>query len=148
MQNDNVTKVTNSSNNSNNSSSNFNSMDKEMDTSLPEEPIPEVITKQSASAVNVSVMDQCDQKSYQNSLEDKETDAFLDKMHKKKNSSSTISESFHHEADLSMTNTKHALSEQVVKKSSLKESSLVLVEPQNIEKKQVNLSEIKGQKSL
>ncbi|CAB5394842.1 unnamed protein product [Rhizophagus irregularis] len=43
MQNDNVTKVTNSSNNSNNSSSNFNSMDKEMDISLPEEPIPEKV---------------------------------------------------------------------------------------------------------
>ena len=142
MQNNNVTKVANSSNNSNNSSSNFNSVDKEMDTSLPEEPIPEVITKQSASAVNIYVMDQCDQKS----LEDRETDAFLDEVHKKKvsneirqrkrekklsqshvlsqDSSSTTSESF--QADLSMTNT---LPEQVVKESTPKESSLVLMEP-------------------
>src|SRR5581483_1009767 len=51
-----------------------------MDTSFPEEPIPEVIAKQSVSAVNIPVMDQCDQ----TSLEDKETDAFLDKVHKKK----------------------------------------------------------------
>jgi hypothetical protein len=35
MQNDNVTKVINSSNNSNSSLSNFNLVDKEMDTSLP-----------------------------------------------------------------------------------------------------------------
>ena len=78
------------------SSSNFNSVadqvskanshhekplvDKETDTSLPEEPIPEVIAKQSVSTVNIPVMDQCDQKS----LEDKETDAFLDEEHKKK----------------------------------------------------------------
>ncbi|PKK40866.1 hypothetical protein RhiirC2_805242 [Rhizophagus irregularis] len=51
-----------------------------MDTSLPEEPIPEVIAKQSVSAVNISVMDQCDQ----TTLEDKETNAFLDEVHKKK----------------------------------------------------------------
>ncbi|CAG8710936.1 3160_t:CDS:2 [Racocetra fulgida] len=51
-----------------------------MDTSLPEESIPEVIAKQSVSAVNIFVMDQCDQ----TSLEDKETDAFLDEVHKKK----------------------------------------------------------------
>src|SRR5207248_124823 len=127
---------------SNNSSPNFNSVadqlsmathhekplvDKKMDTSLPEEPIPEVIAKQSVSAVNISIMDQCDQ----TSLEDKEMDAFLDEVHKKKVSneirqrkrekklsqshvlsqdlSSTTSESF--QADLSMTNTKHALPE-------------------------------------
>jgi hypothetical protein len=69
MQNDNVTKVTNSSNNS---SFNFNSLaDKfpmEMDTSLPEEPIPEGLPE---PAVNIPVIDQCDQ----TSLEDKETDA-------------------------------------------------------------------------
>jgi hypothetical protein len=80
---------------SNNSSPNFNSVadqlsmathhekplvDMKMDTSLPEEPIPEVIAKQSVSAVNISVMDQCGQ----TSLEDKETDAFLDEVHKKK----------------------------------------------------------------
>src|SRR3954454_21025148 len=80
-------------NSSNISSSNFNSVadqvskanshhekplvDKETDTS---EPIPEVIAKQLVSTVNIPVMDQCDQKS----LEDKETDAFLDEMHKKK----------------------------------------------------------------
>ena len=73
-------------NSSNIRSSNFNSVadqlpmethheiplvDKEMDTSLPEELIPEVIAKQSVSTVNIPVMDQCDQKS----LEDKETDA-------------------------------------------------------------------------
>ncbi|CAB4479161.1 unnamed protein product [Rhizophagus irregularis] len=51
-----------------------------MDTSLPEEPIPEVIAKPSVSAFNIPIMDQCDQKS----LEDKETDAFLDEEHKKK----------------------------------------------------------------
>src|SRR3954451_18147945 len=67
MQNANVTKIINSSNNSSNSSSNFNLMDKKMDTSLPEELIPEVFTTQSASAVDISVMDQCDKKS----LEDK-----------------------------------------------------------------------------
>ncbi|CAB4391514.1 unnamed protein product [Rhizophagus irregularis] len=80
---------------SNNSSPNFNSVadqlsmathhekplvDKKMDTSLPEEPIPEVIAKQSVSAVNISVMDQCDQMT----LEDKETNAFLDEVRKKK----------------------------------------------------------------
>ncbi|PKY60144.1 hypothetical protein RhiirA4_550562 [Rhizophagus irregularis] len=80
---------------SNNSSPNFNSVadqlsmathhekplvDKKMDTSLPEEPISEVIAKQSVSAVNISVMDQCDQ----TTLEDKETNAFLDEVHKKK----------------------------------------------------------------
>src|SRR5207248_9559668 len=82
-------------NSSNNSSPNFNSVadqlsmathhekplvDKKMDTSLPEELIPEVIAKQSVSAVNISVMDQCDQ----TTLEDKETNAFLDEVHKKK----------------------------------------------------------------
>ncbi|UZO21847.1 uncharacterized protein OCT59_014231 [Rhizophagus irregularis] len=76
---------------SNNSSPNFNSVadqlsmathhekplvDKKMDTSLPEELIPEVIAKQSVSAVNISVMDQCDQ----TTLEDKETNAFLDEV--------------------------------------------------------------------
>ncbi|CAG8718122.1 18122_t:CDS:1, partial [Dentiscutata erythropus] len=45
-----------------------------------------------------------------------------------------------------MTNTKHALPEQVVKESTPKESSLVHLEPQKIEEKQVNLSEIKGTK--
>ncbi|RIA83909.1 hypothetical protein C1645_833087 [Glomus cerebriforme] len=56
-------------------------VDKEMDTSLlPEELIPEVIAKQSVSAINISVMDQRDQ----TSLEDKETVAFLDEVHKKK----------------------------------------------------------------
>ncbi|UZO17385.1 uncharacterized protein OCT59_008741 [Rhizophagus irregularis] len=80
---------------SNNSSPNFNSVadqlsmathhekplvDKKMDTSLPEEPIPEVIAKQSVSAVNISVMDQCDP----TTLEDKETNAFLDEVRKKK----------------------------------------------------------------
>ena len=39
-----------------------------------------MIAKQSVSAVNIPVMEQCDQ----TSLEDKETDAFLNKMHKKK----------------------------------------------------------------
>ncbi|CAG8650816.1 6935_t:CDS:2 [Racocetra persica] len=58
-------------------------------------------------------------------------------------SSSTTSELFYHEADLSMTNTKHVLPEQVVKESTPKESSLILMKPQKIEKKQVNLSEIK-----
>ncbi|RGB23665.1 hypothetical protein C1646_774181 [Rhizophagus diaphanus] len=116
MQNDNVTKVTNSSNNSNNSSSNFNSVDKKMDTSLPEELILE-------------------------------TDAFLDEMHKKKSLSSTIFKSFHHEADLFTANTKYALSEQLVKELSSKKSFLIFtIEPQNIKKKQVNLSEIKGVK--
>ena len=82
-------------NSSNICSSNFNSVadqlpmvthhekllvDEEMDTSLPEEPIPEAIAKQSVSAVNIPVMDQCDQ----TSLENKETDAFLDEVHKKK----------------------------------------------------------------
>ncbi|GES76650.1 hypothetical protein GLOIN_2v1882276 [Rhizophagus clarus] len=121
-------------------------VDKEMDTSLPEEPIPEVTAKQSVSAVNIPVMDQCDQ----TSLKDKKTDTFLDEVHKKKvsneirqrkrekklsqshvlsqDSSSTTSESLHREADLSMTNTKHDLPEQ------------------KIEKKQVNLSEIKEAK--
>src|SRR4051794_13111475 len=51
-----------------------------MDTSLPEEPIQEVIAKQSVSAVNIPVMDQCDQAS----LEDRETDTFLDEVRKKK----------------------------------------------------------------
>src|SRR4051812_19935347 len=79
---------------SNNSSSNFNSVadqlsmvthhekplvDKEMDTSLPEELIPEMIAKQSVSTVNIPVMDQCDQKF----SKDKKTDAFLDEVHKK-----------------------------------------------------------------
>ncbi|GES97963.1 hypothetical protein GLOIN_2v1790949 [Rhizophagus clarus] len=99
-------------------------------------------------------------------LEDRKTDAFLDKVHKKKvsdeirqrkrekklsqshvlfqDSSSTISELF--QADLSMTNTKHALPEQVVKESTPNQSSLVLMEPQKKEEKQVNLSEIKGEK--
>ncbi|RGB21864.1 hypothetical protein C1646_822771 [Rhizophagus diaphanus] len=48
-------------------------VDKEMDTLLSEELISEMIAKQSASAVNISVMEQCDQ----TSLEDKEMDAFL-----------------------------------------------------------------------
>ena len=81
-------------NSSNISSSNFNSVadqvskanshhekplvDKEMDTLLPEELTPEMIAKQSASAVNIPVMEQCDQ----TSLEDKETDAFLNEVHK------------------------------------------------------------------
>ncbi|CAG8546972.1 7856_t:CDS:1 [Cetraspora pellucida] len=160
-------------NSSNNSSSNFNSVADQVskanthhgkllvDTSLPEKLIPEGLPEVTVSAVNIPVMDQC----HQTSLENKETDAFLDEVHKKKvsneikqrkqekklnqshvlfqDSSSTTSESFHHEADLSMTNTKHALPEQVVKESTPKESSLVLMEPQKIEKKQVNLSEIK-----
>ncbi|GES77803.1 hypothetical protein GLOIN_2v1882276 [Rhizophagus clarus] len=49
-------------------------------------------------------------------------------------------------ADLSMTNTKHALPEQVVKELTPNQSSLVLMEPQKKEEKQVNLSEIKGEK--
>ncbi|RGB34636.1 hypothetical protein C1646_760351 [Rhizophagus diaphanus] len=81
---------------SNNSSFNFNSvacqisktnshckkplMNKKMDTLLPKELISKVIAKQSVSALNISVIDQHDQ----TSLEDKETDAFLDKVHKKK----------------------------------------------------------------
>src|SRR6266542_1581078 len=94
---DRITKVeqkqTLNDNSSNFSSSNFNLVadqanshhekplvDREMDTSLSEESIPEVIAKQSVSTVNISVMDQCDQ----TSLEDKETDAFLDEVHKKK----------------------------------------------------------------
>ena len=90
--------------------------------------------------------------------DDRKTDAFLDEVHKKKvsdeirqrkqekklsevpfgqhvvsqDSSSITSESFHCEADLSMTNTKHALPEQVVKELAPKESSLVLMEPQKI----------------
>ncbi|RGB24115.1 hypothetical protein C1646_773545 [Rhizophagus diaphanus] len=55
-------------------------VDKKIDISLPEELILEVIAKQSVSAVNISIMDQCDQ----TILEDKETNAFLDEMHKKK----------------------------------------------------------------
>ena len=39
-----------------------------------------MIAKQSVSAINIPVMNQCDQKS----LEDKETDAFLDEVHKRK----------------------------------------------------------------
>ncbi|CAG8708824.1 15749_t:CDS:2, partial [Racocetra fulgida] len=93
-----------------------------------QEGAPEVIV----SAVNIPVMDQY----HLTSSEDKETD----------DSSSTTSESLHREANLSMTNTKHALPEQVVKESTPKESSLVHMEPQKIEEKQVNLSEIKGTK--
>ncbi|PKY31845.1 hypothetical protein RhiirB3_490197 [Rhizophagus irregularis] len=92
---------------------------------------------------------------------DRETDAFLDEVHKKKVSNeirqrnrekklsqsfSTTSESLHREADLSMTNTKHDLLEQVVKESAPKESFLVHMEPQKIKEKQVNLSEIKEAK--
>ncbi|GES98558.1 hypothetical protein GLOIN_2v1778212 [Rhizophagus clarus] len=81
MLSNNVSKVTNSSNNS---SSNFNSLANqlpmEMDTSLPEEPIPEGSLELSVPAVNIPVIDQCDQ----TSLEDKETDAFLNEVHKKK----------------------------------------------------------------
>ncbi|RGB24008.1 hypothetical protein C1646_821832 [Rhizophagus diaphanus] len=86
-------RITKGNNSSNNSLSNFNSVadqanshhekslvDKEMDTSLLEELIPEVIAKQSVSAVNISIMDHCNQ----TSLEDKETDAFLNEVHKKK----------------------------------------------------------------
>src|SRR2546423_9870841 len=157
-------------NSSSNSSSNFNLVADQVlmvthhekplvDTSLPEKPIPEGLSEVTISAVNIPVMDQC----HQTSLEDKETDAFLDEVHKKKisneirqrkrekklsqshvlsqDSSSTISESF--QADLSMTNTKHALPEQVVKESTPNQSSLVLMEPQKKEEKQVNLSEIK-----
>ncbi|EXX67541.1 hypothetical protein RirG_113370 [Rhizophagus irregularis DAOM 197198w] len=51
-----------------------------MDTSLSEESIPEVIAKQSVLTINIFIMDQCDQMS----LENKETDAFLDEVHKKK----------------------------------------------------------------
>uniref|UniRef100_U9TA06 Uncharacterized protein n=2 Tax=Rhizophagus irregularis TaxID=588596 RepID=U9TA06_RHIID len=51
-----------------------------MDTSLPEEPIPEELAEVTVSAVNISVIDQCDQKS----LEDKETVVFLDEEYKKK----------------------------------------------------------------
>ncbi|CAG8664070.1 2237_t:CDS:2, partial [Racocetra fulgida] len=51
-----------------------------MDTSLPKESIPEVIAKQLVLAINISIMDQYNQMS----LEDKETDAFLDEVHKKK----------------------------------------------------------------
>ena len=82
-------------NSSNICSSNFNSVadqlpmvthhekllvDEEMDTSLPEEPIPEAIAKQSVSAVNIPVMDQCDQ----TPLEDKKMDSFLDGVDKEK----------------------------------------------------------------
>jgi hypothetical protein len=86
-------------NSSNNTSSNFASaplanlvaeptvtqhekplVDEEMDTSLPEEPILEGLTEVTVSAVNISVMDQCDQKS----LEDKGTVAFLVDEQKKK----------------------------------------------------------------
>ena len=55
-------------------------VDEEMDASLPEEPIPEELTEVIVSAVNITVMDQCDQKS----LEDKEMEAFLDEEYKKK----------------------------------------------------------------
>jgi hypothetical protein len=69
MQNDNVTKETNSSNNS---SSNFNLLTDEfpmeMDTSLPEELIPEGLPE---PTVNIPVIDQCNQ----TSLEDKKIDA-------------------------------------------------------------------------
>ncbi|RIA85526.1 hypothetical protein C1645_830685 [Glomus cerebriforme] len=81
-----------SHNSSNNNSSNFNLVaepmvmqhkkplvDEEMDTSLPEELIPEELTEVTVSAINIFVIDQCDQKS----LEDKETDAFLDEKYKK-----------------------------------------------------------------
>ncbi|CAB4384260.1 unnamed protein product [Rhizophagus irregularis] len=84
-------------NSSNNTSSNFNLVaeptvtqhekplvDEEMDTSLPEEPILEGLTEVTVSAVNISVMDQCDQKS----LEDKGTVAFLVDEQKKKDISS------------------------------------------------------------
>ncbi|POG74843.1 hypothetical protein GLOIN_2v1770898 [Rhizophagus irregularis DAOM 181602=DAOM 197198] len=49
-----------------------------MDTSLSEESIPEVIAKQSVLTINIFIMDQCDQMS----LENKETDAFLDESQK------------------------------------------------------------------
>ena len=58
MLSNNVSKVTNSSNNS---SSNFNSLadqlPMEMDTSLPEESIPERLLELSVPAVNIPVMD-------------------------------------------------------------------------------------------
>uniref|UniRef100_U9SKH8 Uncharacterized protein n=1 Tax=Rhizophagus irregularis (strain DAOM 181602 / DAOM 197198 / MUCL 43194) TaxID=747089 RepID=U9SKH8_RHIID len=49
-------------------------VNRKMDTSLSEESIPEVIAKQSVLTINIFIMDQCDQMS----LENKETDAFLD----------------------------------------------------------------------
>jgi hypothetical protein len=131
-------------------------MDKKI---FPEELIPKVITKQLVSAVNISIMDQCNQMF----LENKKMDAFLDKVHKKKVSneirqrkqkkklsqlhmlsqdlSSITSELF--QADLSITNTKHALPEQVVKEPIPEESFLVFMKFQKIKEKQVNLSEIK-----
>ena len=55
-------------------------MDKEINTSLPEESTSKMIAKQSVSAVNIPVMEQCDQ----TSLENKETNVFLNEVHKKK----------------------------------------------------------------
>ncbi|RIA89699.1 hypothetical protein C1645_824464 [Glomus cerebriforme] len=99
--NNNVTKVTNSFNNS---SPNFNSLADqllmEMDTSLSKELIPEGLPE---LAVNIPVMDQCDQ----TCLEDMKTDAFLNKVYKKKDDVKRqkliFSGSSSHEAEISVT---------------------------------------------
>ncbi|GES98233.1 hypothetical protein GLOIN_2v1882276 [Rhizophagus clarus] len=120
--------------------------DKEIDNFIPEEPAN--VLDSVIAQLNQCKLPQIEETTKVNHqerlLEDRKTDAFLDKVHKKKDSSSTISELF--QADLSMTNTKHALPEQVVKESTPNQSSLVLMEPQKKEEKQVNLSEIKGEK--
>ncbi|GBB94794.1 hypothetical protein RclHR1_24120006 [Rhizophagus clarus] len=142
--------------------------DKEIDNFIPEEPanVPDSVIAQLNQCKPPQIKETTKVNHQERLLEDRKTDAFLDEVHKKKvsdeirqrkrekklsqshvlsqDSSSTISESF--QADLSMTNTKHALPEQVVKESTPNQSSLVLMEPQKKEEKQVNLSEIKGEK--
>jgi hypothetical protein len=77
-------------NSSSNSSSNFNLVADQVpmvmhhekplvDTSLPKKLIPERLPEVTISAI-IPVIGQC----HQTSLEDKETDAFLDEVHKKK----------------------------------------------------------------
>ncbi|CAG8573083.1 12133_t:CDS:10, partial [Cetraspora pellucida] len=65
-------------------SNNVSKLPMEMDTSLPEESIPEGLPE---PAVNISVMDQYDQ----TFLENKKTDSFLNEVHKKKDISSVKS---------------------------------------------------------
>ncbi|GES87785.1 hypothetical protein GLOIN_2v1790949 [Rhizophagus clarus] len=115
--------------------------DKEIDNFIPEEPanIPDSVIAQLNQCKPPQIEETTKVNHTERLLEDMKTDAFLDE-----DSSSTIFESF--QADLSMTNTKHALPEQVVKESTPNQSSLVLMEPQKKEEKQVNLSEIKGEK--
>ncbi|GES82230.1 hypothetical protein GLOIN_2v1882276 [Rhizophagus clarus] len=115
--------------------------DKEIDNFIPEEPanVPDSVIAQLNQCKPPQIKETTKVNHQERLLEDRKTDAFLDK-----DSSSTISESF--QANLSMTNTKHALPEQVVKESTPNQSSLILMEPQKKEEKQVNLSEIKGEK--